>query len=158
MKIAHQNKKATLRNDRVKPDSEKLDKLPRPANWFECNERVKIIYRDIGKKLLEMRGMREFDSYALLMLATALDQYVYATREINRRENQEPGTGYIQTFLTGASNVSVEVTLRDRAFKQIIELASKFGLTLRDRMQMKTPQVDPDQIPLFDMFTFSQTS
>jgi phage terminase small subunit len=146
----------TFRKDRdALPEVEGIKELPKPANWFNASARAKKIYKEIGTHLLETKKLQVFDSYALVLLAVALEQYSWAVNEINEMNKNRPGSGYVQTYSTGAKNITAEVTVRKEAYKQIIELSSKFGLTIKDRHAMgRHANAAQTELPLFDNYSF----
>ena len=148
MKIAH--KKETAQPAAA---NNKLAKMPKPPGWFKCSATAKKIYTELAARLIEAHPMAEIDQYGVLMLAVAFEQYNWATAEIARKNSRTPGAGYVQHFATGASNISAELTVREKAHRQILELANRFGLTLRDRITLKTPNGDPAQLDFYELFT-----
>lgn len=148
MKVAHKNEQ---NQPAQQPD--KLTSMPKPPGWFKCSATAKRIYNDVAARLIEAHPMAEIDVYGVLMLAVALEQYNWATAEIERKNKQTPGAGYVQYFATGAANISAALSVREKAHRQILELANRFGLTLRDRVTLKTPNADPAQLDFYELFT-----
>jgi P27 family predicted phage terminase small subunit len=136
--------------DNRKNGGEYIEKLPVPPTYWIATDRVKKIYREIGKQLVDMGNMKTFDKYALLMLADAVDEYLTMTEIMAKKENDLPGSGSIQTFKNGTSNVSTEHTVRERAFKRVLTVVSKFGMTVHDRMKMNIVKVADGQMSIFD--------
>ena len=136
-----------------------LKTLPPAAVWMNASSKAKRIYKEIGNHLLETKKLKAFDTYALLMLSVALEQYAWAVGEIEKNNKTSLGSGYVQTYSTGAKNITAELVVRKEAYKQILELAGKFGLTLRDRITMeKGKNPNPNQLnlneQLFSNFSF----
>jgi P27 family predicted phage terminase small subunit len=150
--IEDKMRQGTYRPDRdnAQDAGDFIDKLPVPPAYWGAVPRVKKIYREIGNQLLEMKNMKSFDKYALLMLADAIEEYIVMTEIMSRKEKEMPGSGSIQTFKNGTSNVSTEHTVRERAFKRIMQVGGKFGMTVQDRVKMNLTQVDSGQMSIFD--------
>ena len=131
---------------------EYVNELPVPPTYWHCKGRVKKIYNDVGEQLLATKKLQSFDKYTLLMLAEGLDEYLTMTELIQKKEKDETGSGYIQTFKNGTTNVTTEQVVREKAFKRIIQLSGKFGLTIRDRMAMNMKGVESGQLDIFEEF------
>jgi phage terminase small subunit len=127
-----------------------VDGLPVPPSYWKLPPRVKKIYKDIGNQLVSEKIIKSFDKYALIMLATALDEYICMSELIAAKEAEKPGSGLIQTFKNGTSNVSTEFTVRERAMKSVLQVSGKFGMTVRDRISMNMKKSEDGQLSLFD--------
>jgi P27 family predicted phage terminase small subunit len=153
MKIVNEDFKNTPEvKNQVGELPEFIDSLPVPPTYWNCVGRVKKIYREIGEQLLQTKKLQSFDKYALLMLAEALDEYLTMTDLIQVKEKKERGSGYIQTFKNGTTNVTTEQVVREKAFKRILQVSAKFGLTIRDRMALNMKTVDSGQLDIFAEF------
>ena len=129
--------------------------LPKPPNWFNATAKTKKIYKEVGSHLVETKKLQKFDAYALMLLASALEQYSWALNAINEKNKTAPGSGYIQKFKSGAENISTELSVKRDAYKQIIELAGKFGLTIKDRAAMgRNGHAAQTELPLFENYSF----
>jgi P27 family predicted phage terminase small subunit len=151
--IIDKKAKGTYRPDREIPEGEVsdfIDGLPVPPSYWKLSPRVKKIYREIGNQLVQEKMLKSFDKYALIMLATAVDEYITMSEIIQDKEAVKRGSGMIQTFKNGTSNVSTEFTVRERAFKTILQVSGKFGMTVRDRLSMNLKKAESGQLNLFD--------
>jgi len=143
--------KATEKNSfETEIEKDYVDGLPVPPSYWKLPARVKKIYKDIGNQLVKERMIKSFDKYALIMLATALDEYICMSEIIMQKEMEKPGSGLIQTFKNGTSNVSTEFTVRERAMKSVLQVSGKFGMTVRDRISMNMKKAEDGQLSLFD--------
>lgn len=128
----------TDRPDREVNLSGGLEELPKPDAWMKLSTRAKKIYKGLGERLVNSsKDLQEFDTTALAMLASWLDRWALINEEMARMEKEKPMSSIIQEFRTGAKNITAELTALEKCNKHIIELASKFGLTLKDRYFMR---------------------
>lgn len=146
----------TARKDRNKTEViATLDKLPKPPSFFKATPRKRKIYKFLGEGLINAKLLTELDTMVLWMLTDAVDQYVWAITEIERKNEETPGSGYIQTFASSASNISAEMSVKRDALKTIVELASKFGLTIKDRRGIMGADPAQLELDLFNEFNLS---
>jgi phage terminase small subunit len=103
-----------------------IEKLPEPPEYF--NEATKQHYINIGESLITANVLKITLLPTLEVLAQNMAQYEFALKEINRKNNIEAGSGYIQSYKTGNANVSAEVTLKEKAEKNIYICIKLFGL------------------------------
>jgi phage terminase small subunit len=61
-------------------------------------------------------------------LAQNASQHEFAIKQIQKKNREEMGSGFIQTFKTGASNITPEVTLKEKAEKTMLQVIKQFGL------------------------------
>jgi phage terminase small subunit len=80
-----------------------------------------------------------------------LEQWEWALKQIQKKNRRKAGSGYIQTFNTGAANVSVEISLKRDAEKAIMQCIKQFGLDPKSEKELKQ-SVDPSQGDLFEGF------
>lgn len=127
-----------------------LDKLPAPMAKFNLSKDQKFWYKYFGEQLISSKKLTKPDLVHLHRLATTIDYYVQAESEINARGFQG---GLIQTFATGATNVSGYVTIREKMIKDMDELSKHFGFSFKDRSKLvDVPKANPSQGDLFTGF------
>lgn len=127
-----------------------LDKLPSPLAKFNLTKDQKFWYKFFGEQLVSSKKLTRPDLVHLHRLSTSIDYYIQAEAEINSRGFVG---GLIQTFATGAANVSAYVTIREKMIKDMDELSKHFGFSFKDRnklVEVKTS--DPAQGDLFAGF------
>ena len=100
--------------------------LQKAPEYF--NEVTKRHYKNIGESLITANVLKITLLPTLEVLAQNMAQYEFALKEINRKNNIEAGSGYIQSYKTGNANVSAEVTLKEKAEKNIYICIKLFGL------------------------------
>ncbi|WP_353119474.1 P27 family phage terminase small subunit [Myroides odoratus] len=127
-----------------------LDKLPAPMAKFELTKDQKFWYKYFGEQLIGSKKLTKPDLVHLHRLATTIDYYIQAEAEINSRGFHG---GLIQTFATGATNVSGYVTIREKMIKDMDELSKHFGFSFKDRNKLVDVKTsDPAQGDLFAGF------
>lgn len=127
-----------------------LDKLPAPMAKFNLSKDQKFWYKYFGEQLISSKKLTKPDLVHLHRLATTIDFYIQAEAEINSRGFQG---GLIQTFATGATNVSGYVTIREKMIKDMDELSKHFGFSFKDRSKLTEVKTsDPGQGDLFSGF------
>ena len=103
-----------------------IEKLPEPPKYF--NEATKQHYIKIGESLIAANVLKTTLLPTLEVLAQNMAQYEFALEAINLKNKKEAGSGYIQSYKTGNANVSAEVTLKEKAEKNIYTCIKLFGL------------------------------
>ena len=127
-----------------------LDKLPSPNAKFNLTKEQKFWYKFFGEQLVDSKKLTKPDLVHLHRLSTTVDYYIQAEAEINSRGFQG---GLIQTFATGATNVSGYVTIREKMIKDMDELSKHFGFSFKDRNKLVDVKTsDPAQGDLFSGF------
>ena len=139
--------RGTDRSDRktIQPE-DYLVSLPRPI--IRLNRTQKKYYKMMGEALIRTKKLHDVDLPLLNTWAVYFDRYVWAVERINDLGNDD---GLIQTYESGAKNISTEVVLMDRAFDQLLKISRRFGLSIKDRKDMGD-WVDAAQLNLFDEF------
>ena len=90
------------------------------------------IYSELVEKIGESLKLERLHEEVLGMLAEEIYTWVWANEAIQKKNKTLMGAGYIQTFKTGATNITTEMAVRNTALKNIANLSKKFGLTVRD--------------------------
>lgn len=124
-----------------------LSSLPTAPAYLSTD--AKIYYKKMGKYLIDIDRLKKTYLNALEVFANAMAQYKYAVEEINRKNQLDLGAGYVQTFKSGAANITAEVTLRNNAEKTLFQCFKLFGLDpLSDKGLKAAPATGQ-----FDLFT-----
>lgn len=127
-----------------------LTKLPTPNSKFELTKDQEYWYKYFGQQLVDTKKLTKPDLIHLHQLATSVDYYIQAEREI--RKHGFHG-GVVQTFKGGATNVSGFITAREKMIKEINELSKHFGFSFKDRSKLAEPkESDSAQTDLFSAF------
>ena len=138
-------------------DKELLAELPTAPSHFIHAQ--KLMWKKIGTMLIEAEILKGKHLQILEMFALYMDQCTWATKEINRLNKLKRGRGYIQTYVTGARNISPEVTLRDKATREIFICLKRLGLDPKSEKDIKPGQgVDPSQIDIWGVLAGAKKS
>ena len=129
--------------------SDLLKQLPRPPAYLDA--KAKAHYRRLGKILIAKEVLKSIHLPALELLAENFKQWEWAVRQIRIKNRKKHGSGYIQTYDSGASNISVEVTLKRDAEKAIMQCFKQFGLDPKSEKELGRT-VDPNQLDIFEEF------
>lgn len=135
MKIAHIGK-----------GSDTLQEVPKPPVYL--NDRAKEHYKKMGSVLAKTGRLKEMYLPALEVYAEAMDQWEYAVRQIREMNREVSGSGYVQTYSTGAKNITTELVIRDRAISILWDCFKQFGLDPKSDKALKDT-TDPNQLDIF---------
>jgi phage terminase small subunit len=126
-----------------------LLKCPKPPVYL--SDKAKVHYKAMGTILAKNQRLKDLYLPALEIFADSMAQWEFATTEIKKANQEKMGTGYIQKFASGAANVSVYVTLKDKAEDSLFKCFKQFGLDPKSEKDLKAETTDPNQISLFEM-------
>lgn len=124
-----------------------LIKVPKPPVYL--TEEAKKHFSAMGKILAKNERLKETYLNALEIYAEAMAQFEFSLREIKRKNKQSYGDGYIQTFKTGAQNISVELTLKNNAEDTLLKCFKLFGLDPKSDKDLKDSS-NPNQMSLWE--------
>lgn len=124
-----------------------LSEAPKPPVYL--NDKSKEHYKRMAKWLIKQGRLKETYLPALDIYAEAMDQFEFSVRRIKEKNREEVGTGYIQTFKSGASNVTTEVSLKNNAEATLLKCFKQFGLDPRSDKELKAVH-NPNQLSLFE--------
>jgi len=150
-------RQGTLRKDRSegKEQLPYLDKVPSPGKHLNVSmtPRARKLYEHFGAKLVQTGRLTELDLGYLVNLANAWDKYIWAEQEMARKNAEAPGAGYIQTFKSGATNITTEFSIAKEAQDQIMKISKQFGMGFRDRHSISgyLSDSDPQQTSIWDV-------
>lgn len=103
-------------------------------------------WNEIGGILAKNELLKEKFLTHLEVLAEGKAQWEFALREITKANKEKFGTGYVQKFTSGATNVSVFVTLKEKAMDDILKCCKAFGLDPKSEKDLK---IETGQYDLF---------
>jgi P27 family predicted phage terminase small subunit len=106
-------------------------------------------YSKMGNILAKNQLLKEKFLPALEVYAESMAQWQFAVSEIKKKNAKKLCDGYIQTYKSGAKNVSVEVTLRNDAEASLLKCFKIFGLDPKSEKELKGA-TDPTQLDLFE--------
>ena len=124
-----------------------LLKAPKPPMYL--TDEAKKHYLFMGNILAKNERLKETYLNALEIYAEAMAQFEFSLREIKRKNKENFGSGYIQTFKTGAKNISVELTVKNNAEDTLIKCFKLFGLDPKSDKDLKDIS-NPNQTSLFE--------
>lgn len=127
-----------------KPEAESLG-IPK---HMKLNGPAKKIYESLVERIADQVELKEFHSEMLAMIATEIESWVWANQEIKKKNRKHAGSGYVQVFRTGATNITTEMVVRNTALKNFESLSKKFGLTTKDYKELGAND-NPMQLELF---------
>lgn len=141
-------------NPKIKPPEkseelyEILKELPKPDARFRLSASQKKWWYWFGAEFISTHQFSQLDLVHLQKAAFWMDARCKAIQVVNQEGYED---GLVQTFRSGATNISAHVTVIEKADKHLGEVSSHFGLSFKDRkkLNMKT---DTGQLDLFEQF------
>ena len=157
MKVVNLKQKETQKQELY----EMLKVLPKPPVQFKLNDTQKFWWYWIGNILIKTNSVATLDLMHLQKAAYWLDtrsRMIYIQNLKNKGANPGTAPGNIQTFNSGAQQISVYSQIIKDADKALTEVSSHFGLSIRDRNKLAAPpEIDPNQTDLFEQFLNQKT-
>lgn len=129
-----------------------LENLPSPMAKFKLSTNQKFWYNYIGKILVETKKLTQPDLIHLHAFARSVDYYLQAEEQIAIKGY----SGLVQTFSSGASNVSGHITLREKMLKEIDNFSKHFGFSFKDRQKLNESDQPSNQLSLWEQEKLSQ--
>lgn len=120
-----------------------------PKAPMYLTDSAKKHYKFMGNVLAKKDVLKETHLNALEIYAEAMAQFQFALERIKEKNKLKMGTGYIQTFASGASNISTELTLKNDAQDTLLKCFKLFGLDPKSEKELKGSG-DPAQTSLFE--------
>tara|TARA_R110001632_G_scaffold137804_2_gene253444 strand:+ start:25256 stop:25732 length:477 start_codon:yes stop_codon:yes gene_type:complete len=150
MKVVHQNeeiKKPDLESAEASSLYEILKELPKPETSMKLNAAQKKWWYWFGHEFVATKQFSKVDLMHLQQAAFWMDARCKAIAEINKKGYK----GLVQTFTTGANNVTGHVSIIEKADKHLDAVSAHFGLSIKDRNKIKAVDGPGDnQLNLFD--------
>ena len=132
-----------------------LKKLPAPMKKMNLSKEQCYWYNYYGQLLVDSNKLTSPDLLHLHQLARSVDYLLLAEFKINEKGYNG---GLVQTFASGASNVSGHVTLREKMLKEIDNYSKHFGFSFKDRMKIQEPEKETNQLSLWELEKLKQSS
>ena len=149
MDIVHKNNKEFVpeKNEENASLYEVLKKLPKPLASMKLNAAQKKWWAWFGLEFLSTKQLTKVDLLHLHEAAFWMDVRCQAIKVVNDLGYK----GLVQTFATGATNITGHVSIIEKADKHLDSVSAHFGLSFKDRNKMKSPEVsNANQMSLFD--------
>jgi len=134
----------TIRSDRdIQPVVSTVDRDQFPEPVIELTARGRLFFDLTIDHLNEAKVLHNVDAMLLSILAKNVDILIDAANQINDLDD------VVQTFESGATNVTGVFTAFERATKSILTLSAKLGLSPSDREKLmafaqgRVDDVDP---------------
>lgn len=132
---------------------ETLMEVPKAPVYL--TDEAKKHWNEIGIVLAKNDLLKEKFLTHLVVMSEAMAQLEFSLREIKKANKLKYGTGYFQKFASGAYNVSVFVTLKEKAIDDILKCCKAFGLDPRSEKDLK---IENNQLDLFTQLMESKKS
>ena len=132
-----------------------LKNLPAPMKRLNLTKEQIFWYKHFGTLLVESKKLTSPDLIHLHQLARSVDYLNQAEAKITEKGY---AGGLVQTFTSGASNVSGHVTLREKMLKEIDNYSKHFGFSFKDRMKLNESSEPDNQLSLFELEKRAQSS
>jgi hypothetical protein len=124
-----------------------LKELPKPETSMKLSASQKKWWYWFGLEFVSTKQFSKLDLMHLQQASFWMDARCKAIAEINRKGYK----GLVQTFATGATNVTGHVSVLEKADKHLDSISAHFGLSIRDRNKIKSVEGPADgQYNLFD--------
>ena len=129
--------------------SEVLKEIPQPPEHLSKDAQAK--FTEIATMLVKAGRLKEFHIPALYVMADNFAQWDWACKEIERKNEASPGSGYKQIYHTGAENISVELTIKRDAEKALMQFFKQFGIDPKSEKDLKAEKPE-DKESFFEKF------
>lgn len=127
---------------------EVLKKLPKPLASLKLSAAQKKWWMWFGLEFLSTNQFTKLDQTHLQKAAFWMDARCQAIKQINAKGY---AGGLVQTFVSGATNVSGHVSIIEKADKHLDEVSAHFGMSIKDRQKLKgTEEIPDNQLSLFE--------
>jgi phage terminase small subunit len=150
MKIVHQNseiKQGISESEEAAALYEILKELPKPECAMKLSAAQKKWWYWFGNEFVSTKQFSKVDLMHLQQAAFWMDARCKAIAEINKKGYK----GLVQTFATGATNVTGHVSVLEKADKHLDSVSAHFGLSIKDRNKIKAVESSSEnQLSLFD--------
>jgi phage terminase small subunit len=131
-----------------------LERLPDPPKQSGLNDDQKFWWYWFGKEFISTKQITKLDLAHLQKAAFWMASRCDAIKVVNARGYFG---GIVQTYATGAQNISPHLTVIEKADKALDDVSAHFGLSLKDRKKLNVANKDPDQLDLFNAFLLKKT-
>ena len=143
LKIAHKAS-GPLQIDSAKKLYDVLKKLPPPSANMKLNAAQKKWWYWFGYEFVKTKKISMLDLTHLQKASFWMDARSKAIFETNKKGYKG---GLVQTFTSGATNVSGHVSIIEKADKHLDEVSAHFGLSIKDRQKLSSnTDSNPNQL------------
>jgi len=111
------------------------ERTPSPPSFLSAS--AAEIWRDLGKLLREAGLFTVVDRYALAMFCAVADRWMEAERKLQQ-------TGVVITSEAGGLYQNPWLSIANKAWGQMRQMLSEFGLTPAERSRLKTVVADEE--------------
>lgn len=146
--IAHKSDGHVEDNQSEQPLYEILKDLPKPEARFKLNAAQKKWWYWFGYEFIKTNQIAKGDLKHLQKAAFWMDARCQAISKINK----EGYDGLVQTFKSGATNVTGHVSIIEKADKHLDEVSAHFGLSIKDRQKINSDVSPSTQLDWLDEF------
>jgi len=108
-----------------------------PAAPKHLSAAAKKGYKMMGQWLCNADRLKTYFLPLLEIFAEAYAEWEWSCNEINRKNKHRMGSGYIQVFATGATNITGEMSVRKNAASAMWQCAKQFGLDPKSEKELK---------------------
>jgi len=146
----------TIKNTEVKKlqDDGLVKKIPDSPKMLSTVGRR--YWKSLSATLIDAKVLKKAHLPALEILADQYAQYEEAALEIKLQNKEKRMSGYVQTFTSGAQNVSVYVTLKKDAAKTILQILKQFGMDPKSEKDLNMEP--PNQLSLLEILNGTQSA
>lgn len=120
------------------PKNVLLKKVPAAPAYLDTAS--KRHWKKIAQILIDAEVLKSTHLTGLEILVDAKSQFEFAVKAIKKANTKKAGTGYIQSFSTGAKNISVELTIKRDATKTMMTCLKQFGLDPKSEKDLNTEE------------------
>ena len=131
-----------------------LSILPAPDVKMKLSTSQKYWWYFFGNEFLKTKQITKPDLIHLQSASFWMDARCQAYYEIRKKGYK----GLVQTFVSGANNVTGHVSIIEKADKRLDEISAHFGLSIKEKKKLSVEKPDDGQLSLFEKFLKSKTS
>lgn len=99
---------------------------------------AKSCFIAVGNFLAKRDRLSELHLHNLEVYAVAYSQWVFANKWLTDLNKEDMGSGFIQTFKTGAQQLSPQVILRNDAADTMLKCSKQFGLDPKSEKDLRS--------------------
>lgn len=129
-----------------------LKKLPTPKKEWNLNSDQRKLWYWFGKEFVNTKQLSQMDLAHLQTLVMAVDKRNKMYKIINDKNEKDflKMAGSVQTFSTGARQISPEEVMVKNYTSEIIEVSKLFGMSMLHRLKLTVDKTDTSQLSLFE--------
>jgi len=157
LKIAHKSEelKTDKRTSEIKEDVfyQILEQLPKPEISMKLTASQRKWWYWFGYEFVKTKQVTSLDLMHLQNAAVSMDARCKLIKIINNEniKSKNGVGGWVQRFSSGATNITGYQTMYEKATKQLDDVSSHFGLSIRDRKKLgAVNEGSENQLSLFE--------